>query len=195
MANEQQPEQQLSAHGSARRRFTRAGAAATGVLLTVHSQPGMAATVCTTPSGFHSINFGSHNPRAAACSGLSPGGWKSAAKPGHKGNKATWPVEPTRLFREWFKPGLDQYGTLGSDQATLKFVVENIDNQFDPQNLGAHLVAALLNHLSGRSPVPTTATLVDIWIAMRDTHQYVPNGGAPAWDVVQVKKYLTSTMG
>lgn len=42
---------QLDARGRARRRFTRAGLGATGVLMTLASQPGMAADVCTREPG------------------------------------------------------------------------------------------------------------------------------------------------
>jgi hypothetical protein len=200
VANEQLPGKQLSAHGAARRRFTRAGAAASGVLLTLHSQPGMAAAACTTPSGFHSLTYGSHNPRVTTCSGLSPGIWKNSLRTVGKGNHpgggdVKWPVSPDTLFSTWFVPHTDQASTLGASTTTLKVVLENEDSWFDPNNLGAHMVAACLNYLSNRSPVPTKDTLVLIWNALRDNGEYVPNAGATPWDVEQVKTYLRSTMG
>lgn len=201
MANEQLPGKQLSAHGAARRRFTRAGAAASGVLLTLHSQPGMAgAAACTTPSGFHSLTYGSHNPRVTTCSGLSPGIWtQSLTERGGKGNTpghVKWPVDPdSTKFNHWFVCGPDTAQTLGLDSTSLRVVLENNQSWFDPNNLGRHMVAAYLNFLSNRSPVPTANTLVLIWNALRDHGEYIPNAGATPWDVEQVKAYLRSTMG
>lgn len=77
MAHEQQPGKQLSAHGTARRRFTRAGAAASGVLLTLHSQPGMALDICSTPSGYQSGLVSARPNDPGTCAGRSPGYWKN----------------------------------------------------------------------------------------------------------------------
>jgi hypothetical protein len=121
VANEQQPEQELSAQGASRRRFTRAGAAASGVLLTLHSQPGMAATVCAGPSGFQSGLISARPNDPGACAGRSPGYWKNTdpapdgssngnGKGNGKGPKPTplpdkiWPAGalPTDKFRTVF---------------------------------------------------------------------------------------------
>ncbi|MYN05217.1 hypothetical protein GTP41_24280 [Pseudoduganella sp. DS3] len=199
MANEQQPEQQLSAHGAKRRRFTRAGAAASGVLLTVHSQPGMAASACSTPSGFQSITYGSHNPRVTTCDGNSPGVWKESLQqrgannttPGHQG----WPVNPdTVRFRDLFVTvATGPYRHLGEDRATLRYVLDNKEKGFDPENFGAYMVATYLNFMAKKSPVPDYQTLVQIWMAIRDNGKYIPNGGGPSWNVSNVKDYLAST--
>ncbi|WP_342120749.1 hypothetical protein [Pseudoduganella sp. OTU4001] len=194
MVNQQQPGEQLDAKGAARRRFTRAGAAASGVLLTLHSQPGLAGGVaCTTPSGFQSIEFGSHNPRNTTCLGRSPGGWKSNLNKAN--NKLIWPVNPDNtMFKQWFSNCSSTYaGTLGQDTTSLRTVL-NSGPSFDPQQLGKHFVAAYLNFLSGRSPVPKPETLVAMWNALNKyPYTYTPTAGAKPWDADQVKVYLTST--
>ena len=192
MVNEQQPGEQLNAKGASRRRFTRAGAAASGVLLTLHSQPGMAATACTTPSGFQSLNFGSHNPRYSSCDGRSPGGWK--ANLGGANNKLIWPVNPDQVkFNQWFTCGPAISQTLGKQSTSLRVVLES-GPDFDPQQLGKHFVAAYLNYLAKLSPVPTPNQLVAMWNALQTSpYTYTPNAGAKPWDADFVKKYLVST--
>lgn len=201
MANEQQPAQQLSAKGAARRRFTRAGAAASGVLLTLHSQPGMAQVMCTTPSGFQSLQGGSLNPRVGSCGGASPGVWgQSLDQRGANSNTpgtVIWPqgIDPNQTrFRDLFTATASgRWAQLSGDQATLKKVLTTNDNRFDPSNFGAYLVACYLNKVSGLSPYPDEKTLNDIWLAISGGQLYVPNGGAKGWDVDYCKYYMAST--
>lgn len=201
MANEQQPAQQLSAQGAARRRFTRAGAAASGVLLTLHSQPGMAQVMCTTASGFQSLQGGSHNPRVATCGGSSPGVWGQSldARGANKNTpgEVTWPQgldANQKLFRDWFPATASgRWAQLAGDQATLKKVLTSDDNHFDPANFGAHLVACYLNKITGLSPYPDEKTLTDMWVAISGGQLYYPNGGAKGWNVDYCKYYMTST--
>ena len=191
MANEQQPGKQLSAQGAARRRFTRAGAAASGVLMTLHSQPGMAAIVCATPSGHASALISARNPDALSCSGLSPGVWSQSLKPrGKNGNTPghlSWPISKDKKFGSLFTTGK----AIG--QATFEQVLGNNDPVFDPDNLGAHLVAAYLNVLSGRSSFQNEYMLVNIWNNLRDYGVYHPAANID-WKGKEVVEYLRSTM-
>ena len=197
MANEQLPNKPLSAKGAARRRFSRAGAAASGVLLTLYSQPGMAQIVCATPSGAASAMASVRNPDTETCSGRSPGIWLQALTPrGNSGNSGKsgntpghvdWPVSPDKLFGEWFTTSLP----IG--KAKLKDVLANGDPAFDPENLGMHLVAAMLNVLSGRSPFQNENMLIDMWNRLRDDHVYHPSAGID-WSAYDVVQYLRSTM-
>jgi len=191
VANEQQPGKQLSAKGAARRRFTRAGAAASGVLMTLHSQPGMAAIVCATPSGHASALISARNPDALSCSGLSPGVWSQSLKPrGKNGNTPghlSWPISKDKKFGSLFTTGK----AIG--QATFEQVLGNNDPVFDPDNLGAHLVAAYLNVLSGRSSFQNEYMLVNIWNNLRDYGVYHPAANVD-WKGKDVVAYLKSTM-
>jgi len=191
VANEQQPGKQLSAQGAARRRFTRAGAAASGVLMTLHSQPGMAAIVCATPSGHASALISARNPDALSCSGLSPGVWSQSLKPrGKNGNTPghlSWPISKDKKFGSLFTTGK----AIG--QATFEQVLGNNDPVFDPDNLGAHLVAAYLNVLSGRSSFQNEYMLVNIWNNLRDYGVYHPAANID-WKGKEVVEYLRSTM-
>src|SRR5689334_17769378 len=78
VANQQQPGDSaarpapLSPTGAARRRFARAGATASGVLLTLQSAPAMAQVICTAPSGSLSNGPTSTQPGVgtATCQGV-----------------------------------------------------------------------------------------------------------------------------
>ncbi|MCE3261621.1 MAG: hypothetical protein K0R43_700 [Pseudoduganella sp.] len=193
VANEQQSGRQLSAQGAARRRFTRAGAAASGVLLTLHSQPGMAQLVCATPSGAASALVSARNPDPITCSGLSPGIWlqslKSNGKSGHNPGHLTWPVPPATEFGSIFPTGK----AIG--RASLQEVLGNHDSTFDPDNLGAHLTAAYLNTMSGRSTFLSENMLRTIWNELQvHPYVYVPTAGAQGWSGADVVDYLKSTM-
>jgi len=217
VANEQQPGKQLSAKGAARRRFTRAGAAASGVLLTLHSQPGMAAVVCAGPSGFQSGLISARPNDPGACAGKSPGAWKNTepadggssngnggGKGGGKGGKnptptplpdKIWPAGalPTDKFRTVFTTNLEMSGTYGADHCTLDYILGN-EPAFDQHKLGAHLVAAYLNVLAGLSGFQTVPMLQNIWNELRDHGYFCPTAGVQ-WDAKQVVDYLAGTMG
>jgi hypothetical protein len=191
VANEQQPGKQLSAKGAARRRFTRTGAAASGVLLTLHSQPGMAAIVCATPSGHASAMVSARNPDALSCSGRSPGVWLQALEPRGKNHNTpghvAWPIDPDKKFGSVFTT------SKAIGQASFETVLGNNDPVFDPDNLGAHIGAAYLNVLSGRSTFQTELMLVNIWNNLRDYGVFQPTAGVN-WDGKAVVEYLSSTM-
>lgn len=194
MANEQQPRKQLSAKGAARRRFTRAGAAASGVLLTLHSQPGMAATVCAGPSGFQSGLVSARPNDPGACTGRTPGYWKNVEADAGFAAKKTWPAgaKHTDLFRSVFTCTIAMNHTYGSDTCTLDFIM-GTNAGFDKHNLGAHLVAAYLNVLAGYSQFQTVPMLKNIWNELRDYGYFAPTAGVK-WDAAQVVQYLRSTM-
>lgn len=204
MANEQQPGKQLSAKGAARRRFTRAGAAASGVLLTLHSQPGMTAVICAGPSGFQSGLVSARNPDPGACSGRSPGFWKNVDAPadnghGHHGPKQpmpnkVWPAgaTATTLFRTVFICTSGMSSTYGSDTCTLDWIM-GTNATWDKDNLGAHLVAAYLNVLAGYTSYLTVNQLTNMWNELRDHGYFTPTAGVQ-WSRAQVVQYLSGTM-
>jgi hypothetical protein len=164
-----------------RRRFTKAGLAASGVILTVVSQPGMASTVCASPSGSLSGGLQSHQTKAVTCSGLTPGYWKN-----HLGN---WPNGCSKqvLFRSVFNV------TSSSSiyyPPTLLEVLTPQDFK-DQQNFGMHLVAAYLNAMAGLTSFLPVATLQNIFSEWETTGYYTPTAGVK-WDLTQIVNYLLS---
>jgi hypothetical protein len=172
----------ISAHGAARRRFAKAGVGATGVLLTLASQPGMASTICTTPSGSLSGGLKSHHGPAPVCSGVSPGYWK---------NNTPWPAgcTPDTLFGALFTCLGSNQGSYGA--ATCMTMLSHQD--FDRSNLGMHLVAAYLNVLSQRVSFLTLETLRNMWNEWQSSGYYTPTAGVK-WNSAQIVMYLSGTM-
>lgn len=175
----------ISPQGAARRRFAKVGLGASGVIMTLVSQPGMAANVCTPPSGFLSGAWASQNPNSV-CFGRSPGYWKEhpelwAATLGE--------VKFSRTF------------TLSSHTAalspyTLFEVVDStkVPNDADKHNVAMHIVAAFLNARYDKVSVLPEARVREIWNEYSSTGFYTPNAGAAKWDGEAIVKYLKSTM-
>lgn len=176
----------LNARGAARRRFTRVGAGASGVLLTLASQPGMAA-VCATPSGSLSTGMTSRAPNTAVtCGGFSPGNRK----------KGKWPqgADKDALFGTIFPCSANSSVMAG---LTMHAVLTNNDESVDKHNTGAHVVAAYLNFLDKPSYVITPAILSKIWKEYQDTGgqefgYYVPSVNHQ-WFGDDIVQYIRST--
>ncbi|WP_338769383.1 hypothetical protein [Massilia sp. METH4] len=171
----------LSPEGAARRRFTRAGVAASGVLLTLHSQPGMAVEVCTTPSGYLSGGLQSFRGPPPTCAGRSPGYWKTHSWP-RGTNKA-------QLYAKVFScNGINgkTYGTI-SQAAILE------PQQWDRNGIGRHLIACYLNVQAGLSTFQTVPMLQRIWLEYQAKGYYTPTAGV-RWDGAKIVEYLRGTM-
>lgn len=159
-----------------RRRFT------AGVLLTLASQPGMAAEICTTPSGSLSGGLQSHHGPAQSCAGAGPGYWK---------NHGGWPAgcAPDTRFGQVFSVGPQYAGTYGA--ATCMAMLSH--QPFDKANLGMHLVASYLNVLSGRISFITADTLSTMWNQWQARGYYTPADGVQ-WNEADIVVYLSGTM-
>jgi hypothetical protein len=173
------PPELLSQQGQARRRFTRAGAAASGVLLTLHSQPGMAAEVCTTASGSLSGGLQSFRGAPPVCSGRSPGYWKNRSWPG---------VDKNALFTTVFACNTRTYSTYGT--VTLGGIL--VPKQWDKYGVGRHLVSCWMNVKTGLSTFQTEEQLKAIWNEYVATDHYTPTAGV-SWDGARIARYLEST--
>lgn len=184
-----QPVEMLSTKGAARRRFSRAAAGASGVLATLASQPGMAATVCTTPSGFLSSGMTmSHQPvPPPLCGGLSPGYWWS--------HQDQWPkgITTTQKFKSIFHcgAGSSALGNLTMGEAC------NPHPDIDQSNCGRHILAAYINALSGKTTVLTTIMVLKIWNEYQNTGgqgsgYYTPSAGVK-WYAADIVNYIKST--
>lgn len=181
----------LGAKGAARRRFAKTGAGVSGVILTLASQPGMASQVCATPSGFLSgIGHNSHAP-TATCAGRSPGYWKNNHDAWQLQAHTDGSVPCGSVFRcEGYTSGLKDYALFDVVDPTK--ITDH--STVDPDNVGMHLVATLLNVRAGIITVLDETRVLSIWTEYDSTHHYTPSAGATPWNGAQIVTYLTSTM-
>ncbi len=173
-------EASLSQHGLSRRRFTRAGAAASGVLLTLHSAPGMAAEVCTTASGSLSGGLQSFRGPKPVCSGRSSGYWKTHSWPGG--------CDKTMAYAKVFACDAKSFKSYGS--VSLHAILT--PKSFDKHGVGRHLVACWLNVKAGLSTFQTEVELKRIWNEYNTKGYYTPTAGV-RWDGARIAEYLEST--
>lgn len=176
----------ITAKGAQRRRFAKAGAGASaGVLLTLASQPAMA-TVCTSPSGTMSGNT-SRKTAAVACSGRSPGYWKT--------HHYAWGGAYTNgdaLFKLTFYCG-------GHCSPLTKYTCYNIvdptkvANGDDRDNVAMHIMATLLNVRSKKIGFLTENQVLAIWYSYAQNGTYKPTAST-TWNGAQIVAYLKSTM-
>jgi len=196
-----------------RRRFTKAGVAVSGVLLTLASRPSLGAGgglggggVCKSPSGFMSGNVSSHG-NEQYCSGRTPGYWSNhynwplPYKTGNctdtrnKQNYLSWensgPFGGT-MFNDT-NIGFHSYGN-GSIYKTYSMMqVMLLDGNDDPYQLGAHSVAALLNAAQGWTPVLTVSQVRNMFKEWDQKGYFEPTAGVK-WYAEDIVDYLQSTM-
>ena len=188
---------QLDAHGASRRRFTRAGAGAAGVILTLHSQPGMATNghyggVCASPSGFMSIKTASHNPQNSCSYNRSYTYWRDNSRSWksrcgtHAETRFVDVLEPRGAYR-----GLKHVTLLQILQQTKE--VRAIDRSF----VALQCVTALLNaRASQRAGIPSVLPedqVVRIWDEFSLRGSYKPSGSARPWSGLEIAAYLQTT--
>ncbi|QNA98050.1 hypothetical protein [Massilia sp. Se16.2.3] len=185
----------LDPKGAARRRFTRAGLGAGGVILTLHSQPGMAAgslATCASPSGFMSIKTASHNPANSCSNNRSHGYWKTHSSAW----KSRTGTSPTTRFA-------DVLAARGSYSGLKNFTLLEILEQPNPvkaidrNNVAMQIVTALLNaRSSAMSGIPSVLAedkVVAIWDEFSLKGSYRPTGSATPWTGAQLAAYLETT--
>ncbi|MRV76448.1 hypothetical protein GJ700_32530 [Duganella sp. FT92W] len=179
--------------GAARRRFTKAGALAAGAVLTLKSQPGMAANssgcVFATPSaaGSFAINR-SHGPKVGYCNAVSPGYWKE--------HPTEWPKQPwatTKSMTECYFQKIFPVGRT-SQFYNQKLITVIGWGGGDIQDVARHLIAAYLNAMKGyTSPYLTTAKVQEIWTGYNSAGGYKPAG--KVWSSSDVSNYIKGTWG
>ncbi len=176
----------LGQRGASRRRFARAGAGATGVLLTLTSQPGMACDICMAPSGFHSysktMTKASHAV-APVCNGKGPAYWRS---------NHSWPngCHSTTKFGEIF----DCKRTTSGQLYATRTCMDSLKPQwFDSHAVGMYLMAMYLNVLSKKTSFMTIADVRNMWREYHWSGYYVPTAGVK-WDASDIVFYLSGTM-
>jgi len=177
----------LSAKGASRRRFTRASTGAAGVLLTLHSQPGMACTYCGISASAavsavgqkKAIGTLSHHGPAAVCNGIRPSDWCNTS----------WPrgCSKTDFFADHFSC------KYGSDyaKATCNSIINGAS--CDSSKMAQYMLAAYLNVLSGRVNFISIETLRAVWMEWSTKGYYAPMAGQQ-WYANDIVGYLYGTM-
>jgi hypothetical protein len=158
-----------------RRRFGKAGLAASGVILTLASKSALGCQN-VSPSGFVSGNVSGHLTEGTA--GYSPGYWK---------NHSHWPINIDTEFGQIFGPL-----SIHSPYKNVSFLTLLTPQHYDDNKLGMHLVAAYLNAEAGMTPYLTTQTIVQIFTEWQAQGYYVPTGNVH-WNAGQIVTYLEST--
>jgi hypothetical protein len=159
-----------------------------GVLMTVKSTPGMAAVVCTTPSGSLSKTFASHGKEIANCIGRSPGYWHNPE------NWAETGCNPnTLMFKTVFKctgtfSALNSYGG-----AKMIDMLPPNKCDFDSQKVGAHLIATYLNIKSHKLQYINLPLILEIWRQYDLNRTYKVNAET-LWTGEDIVNYLMKSM-
>ena len=177
----------LSAKGAARRRFTRIGAGATGVLLTLHSQPGMACTYCGISGSVAASAIGqkkaiselSHRGPAAVCNGITPRQWAYT----------TWPAGCSHSDAVGKHFGCKIGSTYA--ETSCKDIIHGAS--CDSSKLAQYMLAAYLNVLSGRVNFLTVESLRTAWSEWVLKGYYSPMAGQK-WYADDIVSYLYGTM-
>lgn len=186
------PTAPLSAKGVSRRRFAKASAGATGVLLTLHSQPGMACTYCgISPSVAMSaisrkipVSQLSHKSTTTAkCNGRLPDWWCQ---------QTNWPrgCNKNAEFKNYF--------TCKGNSAAFANISANkiLKGEADCDagvNMGKFMLAAYLNVVSGRVNFLSIEALQSAWNEWSSKGYYAPMAGQK-WYASDIVSYLYGTM-
>lgn len=169
-----------------RRRFTKSGVAASGVILTLASRPvlgkGTPGKGCVSPSAWGSINTSGYGPEPV-CQGKPPRYWKTRPK--------DWPVKCAgEPFHRYFicGPGFKYY------KATMLEVCQNdYSDWFEGAELCSRLVAAYLNFKQGWTPFLKEETIRAIFSeCFSGKGGFSPTAGV-TWSRRQCIDYLKAT--
>lgn len=174
-----------------RRRF--AGLGASGVILTLASQPAMATeVVCASFSGSISAHA-SQTAGVTRCEGRSPGFW-------HK--PENWVIagtDPNAMFKTVFtsagKGGeLIPYTLLEVNAPHLIKPKRGKPVHIDDDNVAMHIVATLLNVRSNKVTFFTEESVMGMWTEYATTGFYIPTAGATPWSGAQLVTHLKERM-
>lgn len=191
-----------------RRKLAGAAIGATAIL-TLASRPVLAG-VCESPSAATSGNLSQHGT-PITCSGRSPGYWKEKPNkwptnydPGSCSNKCNkaknWSAGT--LFHPLFA-GDNFFANVDGNPMTITTSLSMMQimhlndgnnpwNLTDPDNLGAHIVAALLNAAAGLTPVLSESDVINMWREWDSQTYFEPVAGVE-WSSKDIVDYIKST--
>lgn len=191
-----------------------AGAAlGAGAIFTLASRPVLAG-VCNSPSAAASGNLSTHGT-PPNCAGKSPGYWKnhnnwpSPYQQGSCTNSCNLAQSWTggTLFHSVFMPptngsnsfvaDLDNNASTAKTSLSMQQLLKMNDGNnpwglTDKDNLGAHIVAALLNARAGLTPVLTENAVIGMWTEWATRGKFSPKAGVD-WTSAQIVTYIKST--
>lgn len=203
---------------SSRRKLTGAALGASAII-TLASRPVLAG-VCQSPSAAVSGNLSQHGT-PTTCSGLSPGYWKEHPnqwpKPPYDPGAATRPLGYTgegykneaenwsggTLFHPFFSGSLfmanldKDPGTPNTSLSMMQVMHLNDGSNpwglKDQDNLGAHIVAALLNARKGYTPgVLSDTQVINMWNERMSKGFFAPTAGVE-WYSADIVRYIKTT--
>jgi hypothetical protein len=179
-----------------RRHFTKSGLVVSGVLLTLASRPSLGA-VCTSPSGFQSGNLSAPGT-SQTCSGRSPGyfgthsaQWPSPYEAGSYTDSDTRSSSGTMFKDSALGFHCSGYGSNYKNYSMMQII--GLGGGGDPHQLGAHIIAALLNARMGWTPVLTEAQVRNMFNEYDSKGYFEPTAGVK-WYPEDIVTYLQSTM-
>ena len=178
---------------ASRRRFTAAGIAASGAVLTLASRPVLGQGLCTpgaglTISGWASGNLSNHHVNTVD-TGKSPGYWKT--------HSTKWPAgapAPSTMFKDFFKmyagPLTSKVTCNGGVGAASRYVslLDALSAEIYNEVFGRSLVCAYLNALN-HTPVRPTIDEVKLMAAKT----FKPPGATSPWKESDICCFLAQT--
>ncbi|MBT9589828.1 MAG: hypothetical protein IV089_02765 [Thiobacillus sp.] len=203
------------AFNPSRRKLTGAVLGVSAVF-TLASRPVLAGQ-CMSPSAAVSGNLSQHGT-PTVCSGLSPGYWKekpeswpSPYAPGTATNSKVKGPGYTNQVQNWsegtlfhpifsgsqFMADLDDNATTAKTSLSMMQVMIMSDGNNpwglnDPDNLGAHIAAALLNAKAGLTPVLSEVQVINIWNEWALKGYFEPTANVK-WTSAQIVEYIKTT--
>ncbi len=188
---------------SSRRRFTKAGLAATGVILTLASRPVLANTDCKSPSAWASANLSAHihemcfgnypdyyanNPQAWGGTQYLPGTYNDNKENSNSKGSSNSNGNPssTNNADNWVGGTQFQQAFPGSRQYPGKSMMQVL---WMGRPMGVYLCAALLNAALGLTPPLTETRIVDMCLEYEMKGYFEPTAGV-RWFKGDIIDYL-----
>lgn len=164
--------------------------------LAVITRPAQATEyLCRAPSAWGSLHKSGPGKQYQTCSGRTPGYWKQQQ------HFNQWPIPYVPVTQpplgypasSFHGVGFSGNPNMFFGTMTLLDVLGEGGNAGHHVALGRHIVAALLNAASGKTPVLTVSMVLNIWNEYVTRGYFEPTAGVQ-WDAGQIVKYLETTM-